>query len=103
MNTPAPPKSSNIENLSINELTLAFEEEVYRVTNFNVKLHEISEITANLAHELKNPLSIILGYTDLIFELVRGDFDRDIILEKVEKIQSSTKRMVNILDKLIEF
>ncbi len=62
------------------------------------RLSAIGELSGSIAHEINNPLSIILGYTELIMRLMRMEtIDRERILQNCEKILKTINRISKIV------
>jgi signal transduction histidine kinase len=62
------------------------------------RLSAIGELSGSIAHEINNPLSIILGYTELIARLLRMEpLDRERILQTCEKILKTISRINKIV------
>ena len=53
------------------------------------------ELTQNIAHELKTPVSSILGYTDTILD--HSDMDDDTRRKFIERTQSQARRLSSLL------
>src|SRR5580692_3871083 len=60
-----------------------------------------NEILGTVAHDLKNPLSVILGRTEMLMELIAAGSSRDNITSQVEHIRDATKRLTSMVDHLI--
>jgi two-component system NtrC family sensor kinase len=69
-------------------------ERMLRVQN-SMRLAQIGEMTATVAHELVNPLAIILGNTDIALKTEPVDPAR--MRKIIEKIQESATRMLGIV------
>jgi C4-dicarboxylate-specific signal transduction histidine kinase len=62
------------------------------------RLSAIGELSGSIAHEINNPLSIILGYTELISRMLRMEsFDRERILQTCDKILKTINRINKIV------
>ena len=66
----------------------------------SMKMDSLGKLTAGIAHDYNNILSIIGGYAELISERVKGDSE----LEKyIEDIQNATNRGAKLSHKLLSF
>lgn len=63
------------------------------------KLAAIGELASNIAHEINNPLTSILGYAELIKE--EGDINN--IMRDIEVIEKESLRARDIVHQLLEF
>ncbi len=79
-------KESTLEIFQINE-------ELKKANNLKGKLLEIA------AHDLKNPLQVIIGYTDLLQEKLRHN---RIARERLDIIYNSSDNMIQLLSKLLK-
>lgn len=64
------------------------------------KLASIGRLISSIAHEINNPLTPILGYSDML--LKRPEISND-IRNKLEQIHSSAERVFRVIDKLLSF
>jgi len=60
-----------------------------------------NEILGTVAHDLKNPLGVILGRTEMLTELIAAGSSRDSVTAQVEHIRDATKRLTSMVDHLI--
>lgn len=62
------------------------------------RLSAIGELSGSIAHEINNPLSIILGYTEVIMRLIRAEnIDRERILQNCDRILKTINRISKIV------
>jgi signal transduction histidine kinase/DNA-binding NarL/FixJ family response regulator len=59
------------------------------------------EILGTVAHDLKNPLSVILGRTEMLTELIGAGSSKENVFNQVEHIRDATKRLTSMVDELI--
>jgi signal transduction histidine kinase/DNA-binding NarL/FixJ family response regulator len=60
-----------------------------------------NEILGTVAHDLKNPLSVILGRTEMLTELIAVGSSRETVTAQVEHIRDASKRLTAMVDHLI--
>jgi signal transduction histidine kinase len=60
-----------------------------------------NEILGTVAHDLKNPLGVILGRTEMLTELITTGASREGITAQVEHIRDATRRLTSMVDHLI--
>jgi signal transduction histidine kinase len=60
-----------------------------------------NEILGTVAHDLKNPLGVILGRTEMLTELIGAEAARESIVAQVEHIREATRRLTSMVDHLI--
>lgn len=71
---------------------------------FNARLVTLGEMAAGIAHEINNPLAIVVGNATLIAKQVRQkQLDERGLVEKLEKIVSTCKRITKIIQGLRNF
>jgi signal transduction histidine kinase/DNA-binding NarL/FixJ family response regulator len=60
-----------------------------------------NEILGTVAHDLKNPLGVILGRTEMLTELIGASSPKESVTAQVEHIRDATKRLTLMVDHLI--
>ncbi len=60
-----------------------------------------NEILGTVAHDLKNPLGVILGRTEMLKELISTGASVGGVLAQVDHIRDATKRLTTMVDHLI--
>jgi signal transduction histidine kinase len=60
-----------------------------------------NEILGTVAHDLKNPLGVILGRTEMLTELIIAGSSKESVTAQVEHIRDATKRLTSMVDHLI--
>src|ERR1700712_71641 len=60
-----------------------------------------NEILGTVAHDLKNPLGVILGRTEMLTELIGAGSPKENVTAQVEHIRDATKRLTSMVDHLI--
>ncbi len=60
-----------------------------------------NEILGTVAHDLKNPLGVILGRTEMLTELISAGSPKESVTAQVEHIRDATKRLTSMVDHLI--
>jgi hypothetical protein len=73
----------------------------------NKKLKELNEQKNQLlgmaAHDLKNPLSVISGFSNFLLNLARDDIDEGRCHQMIERINDSSTFMMQIIDDFLDF
>jgi signal transduction histidine kinase len=75
------------------------EEQMYHAE----KLASIGTLAAGVAHEINNPLAIILGFSDLLSEKVQPDSEFHEILMTIQKHGTNAKRIVENLLSFVRY
>ncbi len=61
-----------------------------------------NEVLGTVAHDLKNPLGVILGRTEMLKELISGAMaSKENSISQVDHIRDATKRLTSMVDHLI--
>lgn len=60
-----------------------------------------NEILGTVAHDLKNPLGVILGRTEMLAELIGAGSSGDTVTVQIDHIRDATKRLITMVDHLI--
>lgn len=60
-----------------------------------------NEILGTVAHDLKNPLGVILGRTEMLKELISTGASESGVVAQVDHIRDATKRLTTMVDHLI--
>jgi signal transduction histidine kinase len=60
-----------------------------------------NEILGTVAHDLKNPLGVILGRTEMLTELISAGASSDSVTAQIEHIRDATRRLTAMVDHLI--
>src|SRR6202012_4177632 len=60
-----------------------------------------NEILGTVAHDLKNPLGVILGRTEMLTELIGAGASKESVTAQVDHIRDATKRLTLMVDHLI--
>ncbi|MBR0736767.1 DUF3369 domain-containing protein [Bradyrhizobium liaoningense] len=60
-----------------------------------------NEILGTVAHDLKNPLGVILGRTEMLKELISTGASENGVVAQVDHIRDATKRLTTMVDHLI--
>ena len=66
---------------------------------FAEKLAALGQLVAGVAHELNNPLAVIMGYSELMSDELGSERSR----EQLAQILSQSRRMKKIVDNLLRF
>jgi signal transduction histidine kinase len=60
-----------------------------------------NEILGTVAHDLKNPLGVILGRTEMLTELIATGSSSDSVTTQIEHIRDAARRLTSMVDHLI--
>ncbi|NIP32891.1 MAG: hypothetical protein GWN00_36875, partial [Aliifodinibius sp.] len=73
---------------------------VIRDVTDEVELDQARElITTTLVHDLRSPMSTVIGSLDMISELIHNDMDDQELLEQsIHVAKRSTKRVINLVE-----
>jgi signal transduction histidine kinase/DNA-binding NarL/FixJ family response regulator len=60
-----------------------------------------NEILGTVAHDLKNPLGVILGRTEMLTELISTSASKESVTAQIDHIRDATRRLTSMVDHLI--
>jgi signal transduction histidine kinase/CheY-like chemotaxis protein len=60
-----------------------------------------NEILGTVAHDLKNPLGVILGRTEMLTELISTGATKESVTSQIDHIRDATRRLTSMVDHLI--
>ena len=83
-------------NDELTELAKTFNEMLDRLQG---GINKQQKFVSDASHELRNPATVIIGYTDLLAR--RGIDDKEIFDESIAAIRSESKNMYNLLENLL--
>jgi signal transduction histidine kinase len=68
------------------------------------KLSSLGQLAASIAHEVNNPLSGVLVYTQLLAKKMKGDsLSKEIALDYLSKMESELNRSTKLISNLLDF
>ncbi|CAG0984943.1 MAG: PAS domain S-box protein [Rhizobiaceae bacterium] len=89
--------TANLRDLSSARAAVAEIERQREALHQSEKLAAIGSLLAGVAHELNNPLSIVLGQSTLLREEAATGFLRRSSIERTEKIEAAAQRCVRVV------
>ncbi|MCK4765836.1 MAG: HAMP domain-containing histidine kinase [Candidatus Aminicenantes bacterium] len=96
-------KVSFDKNQTIQETNEKLKEATMKIVQVNEDLKSANRLKSKLleivAHDLKNPLQVIIGYTDLLQEKLKED---RYAFEKLNRIYKSSDNMIKLISKLLK-
>jgi signal transduction histidine kinase len=60
------------------------------------------DLVSSLAHDIKNPLGVIMGYAETVSDKLAGRTDATLEVDMLDRIQSSSQRIVNLVTGFLE-
>jgi len=93
------PELSRIEMVAADLAVAVQLKTLHRQLVWSEKLAALGQLLAGVAHELNNPLTVIMGYGELIGDQVRSPQAR----EQLVRLVSEARRMKRIIDNLLRF
>ena len=68
------------------------------------KLTSLGQLAASIAHEVNNPLSGVLVYTQLLTKKITADeFSKEVALDQLSKMESELTRSTRLIRNLLDF
>lgn len=82
------------------EMTLKYRAQLIHTS----KLTALGEMAGGMAHEINNPLQLLIGFTTLMKKAIKkGKVDQEFLLSRLDKIENTTERISKIVSGLIQF
>jgi signal transduction histidine kinase len=98
-------KALEIETKYLHELNKTWNELVKSEARLrhSQKLQTIGVLTSGIAHEFRNLLAPVLGYSELLLDRVNGKYSKDDIIEDLMEIKKSASKGAEIIEQLLAF
>lgn len=91
----------DIQSMKLAELEL---EKQRLISMESAKLATLGEMSAGIAHEINNPLAVMMGRADMMIgELKKGTVTPDLLINNLEKIVKGSERIAKIVKGLKTF
>ena len=81
--------------------TESAKESQHRIEELTRSNAELLGFAHTVAHDLKNPLGVILGRTEMLTELIGAGSSKESVTAQVEHIRDATRRLTSMVDHLI--
>lgn len=96
-------KQNNIIKILHNEITNSATKVHSSIENLasNLRYNSLVEMASGVAHEINNPLAIILGKTSIVLEMFKkSNIDKEKAVNNLESVCATVGRVVNIVKNL---
>lgn len=67
------------------------------------RLAAIGQITSTVVHDLRNTLTLIVGYSDLAHSIAVGGGRQEELVADIEQVQSATQRLQRMSNEILEY
>lgn len=67
------------------------------------KLQTIGMLTSGIAHEFRNLLAPVLGYSEILLERIRGEYSKEDVIEDLSEIKKCASKATEIIEQLLAF
>ena len=67
------------------------------------RLAAIGQITSTLVHDLRNTLTLIVGYSDLAHSIAVGGGRQEELVADIEQVQTATQRLQRMTNEILEY
>jgi signal transduction histidine kinase len=67
------------------------------------RLAAIGQMTSSVVHDLRNPLTLVKGYTDLAHALAKRGGDATLIAQELELVQGASDRLRRMVEEILDF
>ncbi len=67
------------------------------------RLAAIGQMTGHIAHDLKGPLTAIVGHTELARELAASSADAAILVEDLNAVERAASRAVSMIEEVVDY
>lgn len=87
----------------INMMDMTKAREAAKILNIQDRMSSLGHVAAGIAHEIRNPLSVINIYLDTAEQIMEQGFDRENLKEVLDKIQSASSKIESVIRRVMDF
>lgn len=87
----------------VNMMDVTRAREVARILAIQDRMSSLGHVATGIAHEIRNPLSVINIYTDSAEQMLEHGFDKEGLKDVLERIQSASSKIESVIRRVMDF